>query len=159
VINSAAIMNALQTHALRTGYFTNVNGHEPKSAPQLRDQVALSFWAGPIRAIQASGLTSVSYRWDIIGRIYVSADSDPGDAIDPTVVDATVALLSSLAADFTLDSVLPAGTPRMRCIDVLGMEGAPLGGEPGYYDYGEQTLRTMDILIPLLINDLTDLGE
>lgn len=159
MINSAALMNALQSHALQTGYFASVNGHEPKSPPQIRDQVVLSFWAGPIRAITTSGLSSVSYRWDIIGRIYANAGTEPADSIDPAVVDATFAFLSSLAADFSLDSVLPAGVPRLRAIDFLGSDGEPISATPGYYEYENVTYRSMDILVPLLINDMTDLGE
>jgi hypothetical protein len=159
VINSSALLNALQTHALRTGFFANVNGHEPKSPPQVRDQVTLSFWAGPIRVITSSGLSSASYRWDIIGRIYMDAGAEPGDAIDPALLDATFAFITSLAADFTLDSVLPAGSPRLRAIDFQGSDGEPVGAVPGYYDYEGTTYRAMDILIPLLINDVTDYGE
>lgn len=159
MINSAAILNALQTHALRTGYFANVNGHEPKSPPQVRDQVTLSFWAGPLRVIESSGLTSASYRWDIIGRIYANASTEPGDSLDPTVMDATFAFLTSLAADFTLDSVLPAGVSRLRAIDFQGSDGEPVNATPGYYDYEGTTYRTMDLVIGLLINDVTDYGE
>jgi hypothetical protein len=155
LINSTEIMSALQSHAAQTGYFTSVNGHEPKSA-HVRDAVNLSFWAGPIRPILSSGLASVSYRWEVIGRIFMNASAEPADGIDPALVDATFSLLSSLAADFTLDSVLTA--QKTRCIDVYGSDGEPMSATPGYYDYGTDTMRCMDIVIPLLINDVTDLG-
>jgi hypothetical protein len=157
MINSAAIMNALETHALQLGHFSNVNGHEPKSPPQVRDQINLSFWAGVIQPVQSSGLQSLSYRWEIVGRVYMSADSEPADAIDPALVDVTFALLTSLAGDFTLDSSI-GGSQRTRCVDFLGMDGKPLEATPGYFDYDGATLRTMDIIIPLIINDVTDLG-
>lgn len=157
-MTATAILDALQSHALRTGHFSGVNGHEPKSPPQSRDQIVLSFWAASIAPIQGSGLNSLSYRLVITGRIYANVETEPADGVDPQLLDATIGLLSSLAADFQLADVLPSNVQRARYIDFLGSEGEGLDAVFGYFEYGEGvTWRCVDITIPILINDLTDL--
>lgn len=153
MIDAKAILKKLETFAHATGYFESVNGHEPKSAPTLFDQMNLSFWSGPIVPISSSGLKSISYRWQIEARIFVSADSEPADDIDPAIITATFAFFGKLAEDFDLGQ-----GGRVRCIDFYGSDGEPLSATPGYYEYDGNVVRTMDIVIPLLLNDVTDIG-
>jgi hypothetical protein len=151
MIDCKGIFDALESFALSSGYFSNVNGHEPRSSPQLEDQINLSFWSGPLAPVQASGLNSISYRWEITGRVFANADTEPADEVDPAIMTATASFLTSLAGGFSL-----AG--RLRMIDFYGAHGEQLTATPGYYDYDGDTLRTVDIVIPLIINDVMPLG-
>lgn len=146
-IDATKIFSDLEGHAMRSGYFTNVNGHEPKSPAVLADQINLFFWSGPLQPVLSSGLNMISFRWEIIARTFTRADSEPGDAIDPAVVTATLAFVSSLAAAFSLNE-------QVRHVDFYGSDGEQLSATPGYYDYGDATYRCMDITIPLVINDV-----
>ncbi len=149
-VNTIGIYSALQTHALSLGIFADVMGHEPMSAPAFGERMTLSFWSASIVPILSSGLNSASMRWELNGRIYKADQTQPSEDIDPEVVSAALSFLGSLTGGFSLNGLI-------RCVDVFGSDGAGLSGEPGWYDMDEVTYRTMDIRIPLLINDVLDL--
>jgi hypothetical protein len=152
MFDAAQILGDLEDHARRGGYFDVVNGHEPKSAPTIGAQVNVFFSSGPITPIQSSGLNSVSMRWEILARVFVSADSEPGDSIDPAVITATMSFLASLANAFSLNE-------QVRAVDFYGSDGEGLSAVPGYYDYDKITYRCMDLTIPVLINDVLPLSR
>jgi hypothetical protein len=118
--------------------------------PQIGDQVNIEFTGGSITTI-SSGLNSVSLRWEIRARIFTNADSEPADDVDPTVITAAMAFMIALCGQFML-------TADTRAIDIFGSDGEGLRAEQGYYKYNEDVLRTMDIFIPVLLNDQMDLG-
>jgi hypothetical protein len=146
-MDARGIFNALISHAQGTGVFTNVNGHEPKSAPSLADQVNLALFGGPIVPVQSSGLNSVSVRWQIDGRVFMNAFSEPADDIDPEIAIATATYFAALVGDFTLGGLV-------RHIDVFGSDGEPMEATPGYMEQDKKVFRVMDLRIPLIINDL-----
>jgi hypothetical protein len=152
MIDCKGILDALSTFAMNSGYFELVINHEPRSTPQLEDQFVLSLTSGSLMPVQASGLNSISYRWQIDGRIYANADSEPADSIDPALVTAATSFLTSLAGGFSLGE-------RLRMIDFYGAHGEQLTAQPGYYTYGDETFRTMDIVIPLILNDVMPLSR
>lgn len=149
-MDAKAIMSYLISKGLATGLFANVNGHEPQSAPSIQGDMTLALIAGPLTTIESSGLNSASMRWEITGRIFTSANSKPADDIDPNVVTAAQTYLASLAAAFTLGGLV-------RCIDIWGMDGDKLSATPGYLEQDKMVFRTMDLMIPLLLNDVMEL--
>jgi hypothetical protein len=149
-MDAKVILEKLQNFALKSGLFSSVQGHEPKSPPQLGDQITLAFMTGGITPA-TSGLKSVSLRWEVRARIFMNADSEPADDVDPTLVTVALQFMNALCGQFKL-------TGDVRSIDVYGSDGEPLRAEPGYYDYNGDTLRVMDIFIPILVNDQMDLG-
>lgn len=147
-MNSKTIMDALVSYGQRCGMFTTVLGHEPKSAPVVdREAVTLALFAGPLEPAVSSGLTSASIRWEIAGRIYLSAFTEPADDIDPLVTDATVAYLAMLCANYSLGGLI-------RCVDIFGSDGDKLLATPGYVEQDKKVFRSMDLRIPLIINDV-----
>jgi hypothetical protein len=62
------------------------------------------------------------------------------------VVDACDALFEAYSADFELGG-------NVRNVDVLGAQGSPLSARFGFTTIDKQTYRTIDIVIPLVIND------
>lgn len=149
-VDYRAIRDALETHALSLGIFGAVNGHEPRSAPAYGDALVLALVVGPIVPVRSSGLNVLSYRMEMLGRIY-RTDKVGSDEVDPECVTAVFALFSSLAAGFTLDGLI-------RNVDFLGSDGEGLQAEPGYADQGDDQFRTVDLRIPLIINDISDLA-
>jgi len=149
-VDGTAIFQALESHALKLGIFGAVNGHEPKSVPTFGESMVLSFNLGSFHPILSSGLKSLSYRIEVLGRIY-RTDLVGSDTVEPEILSAALALFTSISGGFTLGGLI-------RCVDVLGMDGEMMNAEPGYLKLGDETFRTVDLMIPLLVNDVMDLG-
>lgn len=147
---TTAIMQKMQSAAQQTGLFDSVFLHEPKSAPALHARPTLALFSGPITTIESSGLNSVSLRWQVNGRIYRDGIGEPADEIDPEVVSAASLFIAALAGQFTLGGLV-------RCIDFYGMGGEPLKAESGYLQIDRSIYRSMELEIPLLINDVWEL--
>jgi len=142
------VFNRIESFALQSGYFDNVNGHEPKSAPA-SNGVSCSIWVQSIRPIPTSGLAATSGIITINARIYTSMMSQPFDAIDPNVTAAASYLMGQLSADFQL-----GGQNGVRAIDLLGAYGFPLSAAAGYVEIDRRMFRVMTITIPVEINDM-----
>lgn len=148
-LDIVTILARVQDHALTSGWFTEVNGEEPKSPPDTSGLTA-AVWVqdiGPARG--GSGLASTSIRLGLMVRLYAGLFTEPGDAIDPRMMQALDALLRSYSGDFDLDGTV-------REVDLLGAYGDPLGAKAGYMLQSGTEYRVMDITLPLIINDLWD---
>lgn len=134
------------SHALRLGVFEFVNEHEPKSAPQ--SGIGAAVWVDDIGpAPGASGLDSTTGRLAFKIRIYTSFLAEPEDMIDPRVMEATYLLLAAYSGDFTLGD-------QVRQVDLLGAYGVALSAKAGYLNQDGKIYRIMDIVLPLIINDV-----
>lgn len=148
MLDITTILDAVQDHALTTGLFDSVNGHEPKAAPG--SGLTAAVWPqtiGPARG--ASGLSTTSVRLPLMVRLYTLITQEPADAIDPTMVTAIDVLMGAYSGDFTLGGLI-------RSVDLLGAFGDPLGGQAGYLMQGGEEYRVWDITLPLIVNDLWD---
>lgn len=138
-------LNALISLAHSTGYFAQVNGHEPKSNPP-RGGLTAAIWVQNIRP-HRSGLASTTVRVEWRQRLYTSMTAEPQDAIDPTLLEATCALMAEYSLGFTLGGLV-------RSVDLLGESaGQPLSAQAGYLTIGTVMHRVMDITLPVIIND------
>lgn len=141
------VISRIESLALTSGFFDQVNGHEPKSAP--RTDTTFAVWVQSVIPIESSGLAITSCQFILNGRIYHQMLSKPYDRIDPRVTAATSFLIASLNGSFQL-----GGADGVRAIDILGMEGVKLSAAAGYVEIDRQMLRVMTITIPILINDV-----
>lgn len=142
---SRTVFDAVKSHALTTGLFRSVATHEPKNAPANGPHMAL--YVSGIRPIDSSGLNSTSALVVITGRIYLDIElTEPHDEVDPDLVAATDTYMGKLIGDYTLGG-------NVRAVDVRGGEGTPLQAQAGYITIDQTTFRSMDITIPVLIND------
>lgn len=140
-----AYIDAVVSHAMSTGRFDSVNGHEPKAVPGYG--VTAAVWSqsiGPLR--NASSLVHTSALLVMNVRIYASMLSEPQDMIDPQVIKACDDLFAAYSGDFTLDGMIKA-------VDLLGMSGTPLSGQAGYQEVSGKMFRVVTITLPLMIND------
>jgi len=146
-----SILDRIISHAMASGYFDLVNGHEPKNAPNAASTgLVAAVWVDTIRpALGSSGLASDSAVAVFNVRVYTSMLQEPQDAIDPAVVRAVDALFSAYAGDFQLGD-------NVRMVDLRGTEGVPLQAKAGYLNQDQKLYRVMTITLPVIVNDVWD---
>lgn len=144
MIDSRGLFDALTTFAATSGQFDSVTGHEPNSSPS-QTGVSCSVWFSALTNA-LSGLSGLSIRVEFQVRIYASVLKSDGDSIDPRVMDAADAFMTSLVGSFTL-----AG--KARYVDLLGSEGEGLRAIAGYIEQNDAKFRVIDIMVPIIIND------
>jgi hypothetical protein len=142
-----ALYLAALDHALTSGLFDAVNGHEPKSAPGRGLTAAL--WADTIDPVPTtSGLALTTMRLGLNLRIYSNMLQEPQDAIDPNILTAVSTLMAAYSGDFTLGGLL-----QEQGVDLLGRAGPPLSARAGYLNQDNRIYRVMTILLPLIVPD------
>lgn len=140
----SSVIDAVTSHASSSGYFDEVQTHEPKSPPGTG--LTYAVFLAAVGPVPASGLSSTSARVELTGRIYKPFLSEPKDLIDPNLADAVDALMTAYSGDFDLGG-------DARCVDLLGAYGQPLGARAGYQTIDRTVFRVIDITIPVIIND------
>ena len=143
-LNLAGLQLAVMDHARRLGRFATVLDHEPTAAPGQRG-VTVAYWLGPVEPIRASGLNSTSARVEFAARLYRNMFAEPQSDLE--IIGALDTLMAAYSGDFTLGGLV-------RSIDLLGAYGAPLGATPGYATVGTTLFRVVDVVLPLIVNDL-----
>ena len=143
-----ALQAAVISEAQQLGAFQRVFAHEPKNAPGTG--LTLALWLGPIKPVTTSGMNSVSGVITYNGRIYRSmlgANAKEDDLIDADILTGLADLFGAYAGGFTLGETV-------RAIDLLGMAGTPFSAAPGYLEQDGKFFRILDLVIPVIINDL-----
>jgi hypothetical protein len=139
-----AILGAVQSHALASGRFDAVSGHEPKSKPG--SGITAAHWVQAIRPVpRASGLATTSASIVITVRLYSNMLAEPQDGIDPAMSAALHELFTAYSGDFDLNGTVDA-------VDLLGMTGGvPLSATAGYLNLSGAMYRVYDITLPCLV--------
>ena len=144
------LFDAVESHALATGEFNQVNTHEPKSKPD--NGLTAGIWVQTIEPVaEGSGLAATTTRVEFMCRLYTSFIAEPADLIDPDLLDASLVLMKAYSGDFGL-TIITADDVRM--IDLLGAYGAPLAAQAGYVEQDGAIFRVVDITLPIIVNDL-----
>lgn len=142
------VSGRLVSPAAASGYFDSVQAHEPKSVPATG--LFYAVYLDSLNPVpQRSGLAATSARLVMVGRVYKPFRSVPEDLIDPNLAGATGYLMNAYSTDFELGG-------EICNVDLLGAFGAPLSARGGYLTLERTTFRTMDITIPMIINDAFD---
>ena len=134
------LFEAIRSYAEQLAIFQATATHDPWNAPGNR--LFCSITLGPVRPVTSSGLASVSGQVTLLVRVWAGAEQKPTDNIDPEVLAATCALMGAFAGGFTL-----GGT--VRDIDLMAMSA-----QPAYVDFEGKPFRTMEIQLPIVINDM-----
>lgn len=145
-LNILGITDAVVSHAMASGRFQQVNGHEPKNPPPTGGLTA-AVWSDRVTPVRSSGLDSLSVLLIFNVRIYTSAVQEPADAIDPDMLAAVDDLCAAYTGDFTLGGLV-------RHVDLLGIYGQPLDVRAGYLRQDGIEFRVMTIALPVVVNDL-----
>lgn len=146
-IDILGITNAAISHALTSGRFDFVNGHEPKNAPATGGLTAAVWTDRVVPVGRASGLNSASAVLILNVRVYAGALSEPADAIDPDMVAAVDDLCRAYVGDFTLGGLI-------KNVDVFGMYGQALDVRAGYLTQDGAPYRVITVSVPCVVNDL-----
>ncbi|MBT2508805.1 hypothetical protein J7I98_23545 [Streptomyces sp. ISL-98] len=141
-----SILDAATSHASASGYFEQVNGHEPLNPP-ITGGLTAAVWVDRVTPVRSSGLSSVSVLLVLNVRLYKTGQSLPLDAIDPDMVKAVDALCIAYCGDFTLGGLV-------RKVDIFGAHGAPFDVRAGYLSQDGAPYRVMTISLPVIVNDL-----
>lgn len=144
-LNISGILDAVVSHAMASGHFEQVNGHEPANTPALGLTAAV--WTESVQAVRSSGLDQTTVQLVFNVRLYASAQSEPADAIDPNMITAMDDLCAAYVGDFTLGGLV-------RQVDILGAYGRPLLVRAGYVQQSGAVIRVLTITLPLIVNDL-----
>jgi hypothetical protein len=145
-LDSRAIINAVRSHALASGYFEAAPGHEPKSKPGAGLTCAVWLQRGPTPVARQSGLAATSARLALNVRVYTNMVADPQDEIDPRIAAAVDALMAAYNGDFTLGGLVAE-------VDVFGMHGVLLDAVAGYLNQDGALYRVVTITLPVIINN------
>ncbi|GAA2199941.1 hypothetical protein [Streptomyces bangladeshensis] len=145
-LNILGITDAVVSHAMASGRFETVNGHEPKNAPSTGGLTA-AVWSERVTPVRSSGLDVLSVLLIFNVRIYASAVQEPADAIDPDMLAAVDDLCAAYTGDFTLGGLV-------RQVDLLGIHGQPLDIRAGYLQQDGLLYRVLTISLPVIVNDL-----
>lgn len=144
-LNTAALVNRLTSTLHASGLFTQVNGHEPKRAPD--GHLTAAVWANTIEPVPAtSGLAVTAAAVTFTIRLYTNMLAEPQDAIDPALITATDTILNNIHADFTFGG-------DVGFVDLLGQTGRTLAAVAGYLDIDGTLYRVIDITVPSVIFD------
>ncbi|MCX4778170.1 hypothetical protein [Streptomyces sp. NBC_01264] len=145
-LNISGILDGVVSHAMASGHFEQVNGHEPANAPGLGLTAAV--WTETVQAIgRVSGLSSTSALLAFNVRLYTPVQAEPADAIDPNLITAVDDLCAAYIGDFTLDGLI-------RQVDIFGAHSPGLLVRAGYIQQSGAIFRVMTITLPVIVNDL-----
>lgn len=145
-LNVLGLRDTLLSHALASGLFADVNGHEPKAAPA--NGVYGALWVQEIGvAAGRSGLTATAIRVEYSFRIGTNMLAEPQDDIDPAVMVAAASLVLAYSGDFQLGGYADH-------VDLLGAYGAPLAARAGYLNQNSVLYRVMVVTVPVIIDDV-----
>ena len=149
-LNTRSLRDRIVSHAMTLGIFERVNQHEPKNAPGLGRTCSITFKTlSPARG--QSGLASTTALVFFMVRIQTPMLTDPQDDIDGILMEGADALMGAYTADFDLEGTI-------RSVDVLGQSGTSLSARAGYVNQDGKLFRTIDIDLPLIVNDVWDQG-
>jgi hypothetical protein len=143
-LGARTILDVLQSHALASGLFERVNGHEPKNAPG--NGLTAAVWGQRIDPVLTSGLASSSARLTVQVRVYGNMLAEPLDGIDPNLIEAVDTLMEAYSGDFQLGGAA-------REIDLLGEHGIALTAIAGYLTQDGRLYRVYDLTVPVIVND------
>lgn len=148
MIDAAAIFDALVSHALSLGLFDRVASHEPENAPG--NGLTCVFVLDPafLRPDpQRSGLASTSVRLTLRAQILQPVSTEPADANDAVLLDATSRLIAAYHGDFELGD-------RVHAVDLLGMSGPGVSADAAYLEIDGRMYRAVSIPIPMIVSDV-----
>lgn len=143
----ASVMSAVKSIPAGIGSLrSSAIFHEPIAAPTQIPSVAL--WAGPIDPVGAvSGLSEVSGRLTVMGRIYAANAKHMDDKAEALLLSLTSSLLGGFAGAFTLGGAV-------MFVDLLGAYGTKLSAVPGYLPHDGAFFRVAEVTVPVIIDPL-----
>jgi hypothetical protein len=140
-------LKRIQSMVQATGLFTaGVVLHEPKNAPG--KGLFCAMWLeeiGPVPSESGQNVTTGRVAFTV--RVYLPMLTQPEERIDQKMGGAVGAIMGLLSGDIDLQD-------NVKYVDLLGATGTPLSAKGGYVTIDTTMFRIMDIVCPLIINDI-----
>lgn len=145
-LDAGGIVGELTTAASAVGVFDAVVAHEPKSAPAPTG-ITCAVMVGDATPVLSGGLAALSLRIEFTMRLFTAMLQEPADGIDLQLLGAADLLTAFLAANFELSG-------KARYVDFLGTDAERLRWVSGYVTQDSKPFRIIDVIVPIVINDL-----
>ena len=146
--NIKATLDAISSHIARTGYVNDVRIGEPVSPPDAIEKMHAAIYMASAGVVSLTLSTTIEVH-SVVVRLYRRAAFGQGD--DAGQVEAEMALAvsqvtSNLVGEFDLGAT-------MRNIDIAGQYGQTLSATWGYITIGNTVFRTVDLTVPLVVDE------
>ena len=146
--NIKTTLDAISSHIARTGYVNDVRIGEPVSPPDAIEKMHAAIYMASAGVVSLTLSTTIEVH-SVVVRLYRRAAFGQGD--DAGQVEAEMALAvsqvtSNLVGEFDLGST-------MRNIDIAGQYGQSLSATWGYITIGNTVFRTVDLTVPLVVDE------
>jgi len=146
--NIRTTLNAIASHIARTGYVNDVRIGEPTAPPDAIDKMQAAIYMQSAQVVEVT-LSNTIELHIVQVRLYRRAAFGEGD--DAGDVEAEMALGVSQIASNLIGEFDLGGT--LRNIDVAGQYGTAILSTWGYVTLGSTVFRTVDITVPLVVDD------
>ena len=146
--NIKATLDAIASHISRSGYASDVRIGEPVSPPDATDKVHAAIYMNSATVVGLTLSNTIEVHLVTV-RLYRRAAFGQGDdagQVEETMALAVSQISSNLIGEFDL-----GGTARN--IDVGGQYGQSIGAAWGYVQLGNTMFRTVDLSVPLVVDD------
>ena len=140
--------SAIASHVARTGYVNDVRIGEPVSPPDAIDKMHAAIMMQNVSVVELTLSNTVELHMVQL-RLYRRAAFGEGDDagdVEQEMAIAVSQVTSNLIGEFDLGGTL-------RNIDIAGQFGAGLTATWGYITIGSTVFRTVDISVPLIVDD------
>jgi hypothetical protein len=139
-----AIQKALATHVKALGGIERVQEFDPTNAPGKGITACLVAMSGDPRPPTGLAASALKLVWTVR---FLMPPSQPLGSVDPKLMGKAGNLITRLAADLTLGGLA-------RVIDLRGMAGTSIEVRFGWVEIGGTLYRLLDVIVPLIINDV-----
>ena len=146
--NIKGTLDAIASHISRTGYVNDVRIGEPTSPPDATDKIHAAIYMQNVSVVELTLSKTVELHVVQV-RLYRRAAFGEGD--DAGYVEQEIALAVSQISSNLIGEFDLGGT--LRNIDVGGIYGTSLNGTWGYVTLGGTVFRTVDMIVPLVVDD------
>ena len=146
--NIANTLNAVSSHISASGYVNDVQIGEPVSVPDATDRIFAGIWMTSAVVVEVTLSNTVELHTTNV-RLYKRAAFGQGDDsgdVEQSLALATSQISSDLIGEFDLGE-------SIRNIDVAGQYGGGLTATWGYVTIAQTVFRSVDIVVPLVVDD------
>ena len=140
-----ATMQTIQGHLMSGGGFVSVQLGQPSTVAPALTGITAAIWLEHIQ-VGTVFLGVVDKIYEVTVRLYTNMLAEPQEQGELDLALTVQDIGSDLLGDFTL------GT-SVRNIDAAGIYGTPLGAQWGYTSVAGVMFRTVDITVPIIVND------
>jgi len=146
--NITNTLNAITSHISSSGYVNDVQVGEPVSVPDANDRIFAAVWMTSATVAEVTLSNTIELHVSNV-RLYKRAAFGQGDDsgdVERELAIAVSQISSNLIGEYDLGE-------SIRNIDVAGQYGGGLTATWAYVQIGQTVFRTVDLVVPLIVDD------